>query len=247
MKEDLENKIMKEIKGGRAKLKSKYVFLAEKLGLGSGLVLTILLGVLLFSLILYYAKETDNLIYLSFGPNGFLAFMESFPYLFVVFFIIIILLAGFLIKKTDFSYKKSFGVWSVCLIVFIILMGTVLTFTNINKRFDDHMFAQPFFEQRNGIAGKVIQINNDILVLNTKKGIEYINIENINVPLKENDFIIMIGERRQDSFFAKDVKIIEDPQKMPLVRKKLGPPPNKECVDNCLKNNSMRNCMDLCK
>ena len=43
---NLEDKVMSEIKSGRVKLRSKYIFLAEKLGVGSVLVFTILLAVL---------------------------------------------------------------------------------------------------------------------------------------------------------------------------------------------------------
>jgi hypothetical protein len=40
--EKLENSIMGKIKSGQVKLKSKYVFLAEKLGLGTAFTLSVL-------------------------------------------------------------------------------------------------------------------------------------------------------------------------------------------------------------
>ena len=51
MEKDLENKIMSKIKSGKIKLRSRYVFAAQKLGLGGALVLTILLAILFFSLV----------------------------------------------------------------------------------------------------------------------------------------------------------------------------------------------------
>lgn len=227
MKEKLENKIMKDIKNGKVKLKSKYLFLAERLGLGSGIVLTILLAALVFNLILFYMQETDNLIYLTFGPNGFLPFLESFPYLLVVIFIIIIFLVGFLIKKTDFVYKKSFGEWSIYLILFIMAIGTFLTFTNINNEIQKNHeeFMRPFFEHRpsmkNGIAGIIIEKSNNGIVLNTREGIKNINIQNTS-NLNINDFIIIVGENKGDTFLVKEIKKVDNP--MLLIRDKLEPP-----------------------
>jgi preprotein translocase subunit SecG len=109
---DLEKNIMDKIKTGQVKLKSKYVFLAEKLGLGTAFTLSTVLSILLFNLTLFYMKETDNLQYLSFGKRGILAFLESFPYMLVVSFIILILLAGYLISKSEAGYKKPLDICS---------------------------------------------------------------------------------------------------------------------------------------
>ena len=100
---NLEDKVMESIKGGNVKLRSRYLFLAEKLGLGSALVLTILLAVLFFSLVLFYLQATDNLWYLSFGSRGIYAFLESFPYFLVVALVILILLSDWILKKSGVS------------------------------------------------------------------------------------------------------------------------------------------------
>jgi len=258
MKEDLENKIMKDIKNGRVKLRSKYIFLAEKLSLGSGLILAVLLAILFFNLILFYIKETDNLIYLTFGPNGFLAFLESFPYLLIVTFIAIIFFVGFLIKKTDFSYKKSFGQWSIWLISFIIIAGTFLTFTNINNEIHKHhrIFMHPFFENKpflkNGITGTIIQKTDNGLILNTDRGIKYINIENINIDpnFKERDFVIAIGDKQAQDFFANDIKRVA-PDKMIFMKRELEHFPedlDRDCMKNCFdQDNFFHDCMNKCK
>lgn len=258
MKESLENRIMGYIKGGRVKLKSKYAFLAEKLSLGSGLVLTILLATLFFSITLFYMKETDNLIYLTFGLNGFLAFLESFPYLLIISLVILIFLAGFLITKTDLSYKKSFGEWSLCLVVFIVIIGSSLVFTNINKELEEHhqMLIHPFFEKRlplgKGMAGTVMERREKEIILNTIEGPQYVNLKYIKhyLNFNKNDLIVIIGDKRNDGFYASDFKVIKDPNEMFLMKVRLKKDPgllDKKCISECLdKGNLIRNCFDDC-
>lgn len=258
MKEDLENKVMKEIKTGRVKLRSKYIFLAEKLGLGSGLILTVLLAILFFNLILFYLKETDSLIYLTFGTGGLLPFLESFPYLLVVLFIGIIFLAGFLIKKTDFSYKKSFGELAVYFICFVILAVAVLVVFNLDNNFKKHQgeFIHPFFESRfplkNGMAGTIVQKNENILILNTSEGLKSVNSKYVsNIDLKEGDFIVAIGKDEQGEFFAKDIRIINREGQMNFMREKLLPQPDildKNCMEECFDEHlSPPECVEKCR
>jgi hypothetical protein len=139
------------------------------------------------------------LIYLTFGPNGFLAFFESFPYILIISFIIVVFLAGFLVTKMDFSYKKSFGQWSVYLIAFVIIIGAGLTFATMDKKLKEHhqMFAYPFFENRlplgKGMAGFVMEKSGSGIVLNTKQGFKYISFEYIknNTKLDKNDSLLL--------------------------------------------------------
>ena len=50
--ENLKKKIMGEIESGRVTVRSRYLFMAEKLGLGSAMVLTVVLGSLFVALVL---------------------------------------------------------------------------------------------------------------------------------------------------------------------------------------------------
>ena len=101
--ESLEKKVMEKIKTGKVSLRSKYIFLAEKLGFSSVLIFSVLLSILFLSLVLFYFKSTDNLIYLSFGSRGLFAFLESFPIWLVIIFTALIFLAGWLLTKTEFE------------------------------------------------------------------------------------------------------------------------------------------------
>src|SRR3989338_8494632 len=117
----MEEKVMKEINQGSVKLRSRYLFLADKLSMGSVLALTVLLAILFCSLALLYLKSSDNLGYLSFGNRGVLAFLESFPYFLMAMIIVLMFFAGFLIKKSDISYKNPFGYYALGLVGVFLL------------------------------------------------------------------------------------------------------------------------------
>lgn len=223
----LENSIMGKIKSGKIGLKSKYLFLAEKLGLGTAFALSVLLSVLFFNLILFYLKETDNLKYLSFGKFGIFAFLESFPYLLVVVFVLLIGLSGYLITRSDISYKKPFGYLAVGLVVFIMLFGGILTFTNLAHGIEKQariggaagMFLRPLTDMRNsGVAGIVFESGNDYLILETPHGLRNIGIENVEeVPLIEKgQFVIAVGSQDGHNFNVQRIKII-DKKEVPAI------------------------------
>jgi len=241
MSKNLEQKIMSQIKTGKIKLRSKYIFLAEKLGLNSALVLTVILAVLFFSLVLFYIRATDNLEYLSFGKDGLLAFLESFPYLLVVSFILFLFLAGFIITKTNWSYKKPFKYFAVSLIVFVLIVGTVVAWTDISERIEEQAFGnhalgkffRPFInrgiESRNrGMTGKIYEIDSDYLILETPRGFEKISLLKLLCPDKSincqdqfeiGQFIIAIGKREDNIFIADKIQIASEERFPPMIRR----------------------------
>jgi hypothetical protein len=229
MNKELENNIMNKIKTGQVKLKSKYVFLAEKLGLGTAFTLSIVLSALLFNLILFYMKETDNLYYLSFGKNGVLAFLESFPYALVVAFILFIILAGYLITKSDVSYKKPFGYFTVSLIVFVMFLGGILTYTKIAEKIEkgNHPFntilMKGSLEMRDkGIAGIVFEKGEDYLIVETPHGLRNIDLTKIEeqkiLNIEKGNFVLAVGENRNYDFVAQEIQVL-DKEKMPIINR----------------------------
>jgi hypothetical protein len=268
MEDKLENSIMGKIKSGQVKLKSKYIFIAEKLGLGTAFALSVLLSVLFFNLILFYLKETDNLKYLSFGKFGVFAFLESFPYLLVVAFIVLIVLSGYLITKSDVSYKKPFGYLAVGLVVFIMIFGGILTYTNLGRTIEmqaqngiasARMLLRPMMDARNsGIAGVVFEQGEDYLVLQTPQGLRNVELGELeDVPeIEKGQFVIAVGKKEGFDFKADRIKIV-DREEMPAVDRvikfKFGPaeggdsfPINLFYFEN-KEGNCVKECFDLGK
>lgn len=235
----LEDKVMSDIKSGRVKLRSKYVFLAEKLGLNSGIVLTVILAILFFSLALFYMRATDNLEYLSFGKDGILAFLESFPYLLVISLILFLFIAGYLITKTEWSYKKPFKYFALGTLVLVLIAGSAAAYSGVTESIEEQafknralgMFFRPFIgrgiKQRDrGIAGKIYEINDDYLILETPRGFEKVSLLELHCQnddcqklFKIDQFIIAIGKREDNFFVAEKIRVADEEKFPPMIRR----------------------------
>lgn len=279
----LENKIMSEIKSGKVKLRSKYLFIAEKLGLESAFVLSAVLSILFFNLFLFYLKATDNLEYLSFGTSGIAAFLESFPYLLVISFIFFLFLAGYLMTKTDFSYKKPFKYFAISLIVIIMITGSVLAYTDVSEKIEQQAFSEnlsgtilkPFLNcgiglHKNGLSGKIFEVSDDYIIIEIPSGLQKVDVYNLRSEeksgLDKNEFIIAIGERKDNVFIASQIRIV-DQDSMPMIRRGINRSVHynqinpyskrnrfliqdedmKKCMNECLKlSEYRRKCFDSC-
>lgn len=232
---NIENRVMDKIKSGRIKLRSRYIFLAEKLSIGSVFILSALLAILFFNLALFYLRASDNLAYLSFGSRGFFAFLESFPYLLVAVFVLLIFVAGFLVKKSEWSYKKPFGYVAVGLIALVIIFGSVLALTNIAEQIERGAFGRhtagkffrPFFEhglmeKRRGEAGRVIEVSENYAVIQTPRGLQKIDLGGLEDKPDQlpavGSFIMAVGERKDDVFIAYGIRVVNE-KDLPMIRR----------------------------
>jgi len=232
---NLEDKVMESIKGGSVKLRSRYLFLAEKLGLGSALVLSILLAVLFFSMVLFYLQATDNLWYLSFGSRGVYAFLESFPYFLVVALIILILLSGWILKKSGVFYQRPFTYSAIGLLCLIFFVGTCLAFTNLSEKIENdtfnnqrpagffHMFLSRGLSQRDrGAAGKIVEVGDGFIDIQTpdcRKRIDLTKlVRPLNVDLEPGMFVIAVGGHTGEVFVALDMRVLGE-RDLPMIRR----------------------------
>ena len=265
----LENKIMSEIKSGKVRLRSKYLFLAEKLGLESAFVLSVALSILFFNLFLFYLKTTDNLEYLSFGASGIAAFLESFPYLLIISFISFLFLAGYLMMKTDFSYKKPFKYFAVSLIAIVMIIGGALAYTDMSEKIEEQAFSEnlsgailkPFLKRGielrgNGLAGKIFEVSDDYIIMEIPSGLQKVDVENLKSEgkseLDKNQFVIAIGERKGDIFIASQIRVVDE-NSMPMIRRGIRrndkhDPMNPHSKRNrfLIQDENMKKCMDEC-
>ncbi|GEM_PF-567651 len=243
----LEDKIMSEIKSGRVKLRSKYVFLAKKLGLNSGIILTVILSILFFSLVLFYMRTTDSLEYLSFGKAGILAFLESFPYLLVVSLILLLFATGYLITKTEWSYKKPFKYFALGILTLVLIVGSAAAYSGVTESIEEQafknrvpgMFLKPLIgrgiESRGrGIAGKIYEINDNYLILETPRGFEKVSLLELDCdnsdshrfseagcqdPFTIDQFIIAVGKKEDSVFVAEKIHVVGEKGFPPMIRR----------------------------
>lgn len=122
---------------------------------------------------------------------------------------------------------------AIVVIIFLILIGGgVLAYTDFSKGVEERSFShgpesifRPFFqrgleERDRGVAGKVYEINGEYLVIETPHGQQRLSLEKIkeNHDFKKGDFIISVGERIGDIFFAQRIKIL-DQEKLPMINR----------------------------
>lgn len=264
---NIEEKIMSQIKSGKIKLRSRYIFLAEKLGIGSAFIFSVLLSVLFLALLFFYLKSSDNLFYLSFGSCGLFAFLETFPYLLLVSLVVCIFIAGFILKKSGVMYQKPFGYLVISLVSFIFLVGLILTFTNLIQKLEERSYQrmgpkkffrpfihQEFIEKENGTVGRIIEVGENFINIQTPLGIQKLDLSKVdcaNISLKEGSFVMAVGEKDEEgNFLVEKIKVINE-SKMPMLRRGIHDrfgsferrekpgflDPQKRCLFDCVNNN----------
>ncbi|OGH87637.1 MAG: hypothetical protein A3J93_03910 [Candidatus Magasanikbacteria bacterium RIFOXYC2_FULL_42_28] len=249
-KNDVANKVMEKIKGGSVKLRSKYVFILEKLSANGALVLVVALAALFFCLVIFYLKTSDNLAYLSFGRRGFNPFMQSFPYLLCGAFVGLIGAGVYIFKKsaTGFQYPVKYVI--TALVVVVVAVGALLAYIDVGERFERRVFEKrdfggrmfrPFLrsgldERAGGIAGRVVQVREGGALIQTPRGEETVDLTKLENSLSENlsdgMFIVAVGDRRGKLFLARAARIITADE-MPMigrgVNRRFGPIPSPRC------------------
>lgn len=251
MKNNIEENIMNQIRGGKVKLRSKYLFLAEKVGSVGGFIFSLLFSIFLINLVLFYMKTTDNLEYLSFGRNGILAFLESFPSIFFLGGIIFTFAAGYFMAKNDISYKHPFVYMVFCLIAIVVLSSGVLASSGINDKFEEisqsnkkaSIVLKPFFnkninDRNRGIIGRVIEISSDSIKLRTINNEVMLALDRVKksaikdffkLDIQEGDFIVAIGRGIEGEFMVFDIKEAEN-NRISLIRQRIL---NNQINDKC--------------
>lgn len=223
---NLESKIMSEITSGKVKLRSRYLFLSEKFGLRSAVVLTVLLAVLAFALILFYLVSADSLTYLRFGNPGIWAFLESFPFLLIITLLLLIFLAGRLVALIGGGYKYSFGKLVLILLTGILLIGSVLAMTEVTEKVANQNFVRPLIhmrmgEHRRGVAGKIIAIGEKAIIIRTPRSNVKVNTQEVLTRRHERfeleTFIIAIGGWQGKEFVASQIKLV-NPEDLRFLR-----------------------------
>ncbi|HOX61086.1 MAG TPA: hypothetical protein PLV72_03715 [Candidatus Magasanikbacteria bacterium] len=241
----IEEKIMRDITTGKVKLRSRYIFWAQKFGWRGALFITALLTALFFNLILFYLHNTDNLWYLSFGNRGFFAFLESFPYLMTIVMITLTILTVIIMRQLGGLYKKPVWILSLTTLGIVLFSGTALAFTSMAQRIEKKTFSQghgakifrPFLDRgmkprRSGIAGKIESFTPNSIRVRTPHGEKVIDISTIEknkLPhFVQNNFVIAVGKPEKDVFIARDIRILNSDD-MPMIQhgieNRFGPSP----------------------
>ncbi len=222
-KNNIVEEVNKQIKTGKVKMRSRYAVIAEKLGLGSALALSIILAVVAVDLLFYWLDVSNNLSVLSFGSIGILAFLETFPYIPLGIGILLIVLAGYILKKFDVSYKAPIIVGVSLLILIPFLGGIAINYSGVNEAIENKVengklppMKQYFglnapMAREHQVMGEVTNIKDDKLTIEVEKEaeIDVVIAENTSLPdgdsFSVGDWVRAIGKKQEDSFIAQAI------------------------------------------
>lgn len=224
---DVSQKVLEKIKKQKIKITDRWVFWAKKLGLNSGLILTSVVLIIIINLILYYLQQNGLVIYLSFGLPALSLVLKNLPFGFIVLAIMLLLIINYLLKKTEFIYKKYFRTLILIVFLVIIIGGIFMFYSGINQTLarkvaesDKKIFILSeiykgqipcLLPDRNGIVGKVIEKNINNLTIQTldhQKEIIMTGKDNLFDNIYLGQVIGAIGTGGENIFVADKIRAV---------------------------------------
>lgn len=134
MKQDksIKSAVMEKIKNNEVKMTSRWVFIAQKIGLRSGIVLTILVLVFFVNAFFYYIKSNGLLLPLHYGDAVWQKLVHSLPFDLILIIIFLAIILNFFVKKFNFYLRRPIIITGLISISLIILLAALLFLSNFN-------------------------------------------------------------------------------------------------------------------
>jgi len=129
---NIKERVMKSIKEKKVTMRSRLVFVLEKIGLESALVGTIILGALIISILFYFLKKNGVLKFITLGIPGIKVVLLTLPYDYIALAIACIILAIYFANQIELfcgnctqtnRFVVYFLIVSVILGVFFGILG----------------------------------------------------------------------------------------------------------------------------
>ena len=221
-------KVLDKIEKGELKKHSKLYFVFKSFVYGLGLVLVITFSVVIGSFIIFFLRASGLLFLPKFGFSGLKIFLFSFPWFLALVVLTLILLIGWLVKKSPVVYRKPL-LYSILAIFILILFSSFLFertrfHTALFKRAQDYKLPVIGSAYRgcclkqikNTYIGEVTELAENGFYFKTRKGQDFnvIFSKNTRFPfgkdIKVGDLLIVMGERQNSKILASGVRKIED-------------------------------------
>jgi hypothetical protein len=219
MKKTIKNNILKKIQSGEVKMRSRMEILAEKLGIGTGLLFLFLGLIIISGLVSYWFNLNSDLIFGGYGRYGLRIFTQTFPYAFVFTFIALFILLSLILRRFDLSYKKPFIAILSVIIGLVLVLGWFSLNNPIGRGFYQNegrfMGMGRMMNNANSINGQVLKVNGNEIVIITADG-EKIAIKTssgthypFGIP-KEGDTVRSVGAWNGNYFEAIGVRVFDE-------------------------------------
>jgi hypothetical protein len=218
MKKTLAHLITNKIKKGEVAMKSQFAIWMEQFGLNGGVVAVVLFLTLTIGFVLYWINSNTDLLFGGYGKYGLFSFFQSFPYLFILIFVVGFIALITLFRRYDFSYKKPF--FAILLVVVIGIF--VLAWISSKQRIGQQLYNQEgrylrmgMMNTNNAVSGTVVRMGKSTLVIENqnKKGIVAVYSADTHFPFgqpKVGDLVRVVGAWNGSVFSALGIRVFDD-------------------------------------
>lgn len=223
-----KNKILEKIKKQGLKMRPKSYFIFRTILFVLGIVLAFLFTIFIISFIVFTLRASGIWYFPAFGFRGLGLFFGSFPWLLIIFAIILVILLEIFAKKFSLVYRKPLVYSILGIIVIVFLIGIIISQTSLHRGL--FMSAQqgklpvfgPLYRSHfimpphNAFIGTVSDISDNGFQIKIEDGeaLRVIISSETHFPfsndVKEDDLVIVMGERENSTIKAFGVRKIED-------------------------------------
>lgn len=218
MEKTIAESISDKIKREEIAMKSQFSVWAERFGLNGGMVIVLALLCTIAGFVFYWINSNNDLLFGGYGQYGLSSFVQSFPYIFVIGFIILFIFLIFIIRTFDFSYKRPFFVIISFIVFGVLIVGWISVKQPVSQRLyqqEGRLFRMGMMNNSNAITGTVVGINqNSILIQNEDDETIVIRINsNTHFPFGQpqiKDQIRSVGSWDGDIFTAIGVRVFDE-------------------------------------
>lgn len=228
---DISKKIMEKIKSNGIKMKSRWIFYMQALGLRSGFVLMLLILAFLMNILLYILKQNGALEFLDFGISGLNIVLANIPYDLIFLIFCFLIIANVIIKRFEIDHKIYFYGFSIFAVLVSVLCGVAIFATGINDAIREKIsqnkktvpIVNNFYGAKrlemnddNSLIGQIVQFKviQEPFIIITKNG-EIVTVvfdqktaAPVFSPITVGQMIKAIGQRQQNNFTAQQIKLI---------------------------------------
>jgi hypothetical protein len=223
-KKDLSSKVMKRIEKEEVKMRPKIYFVLGSILLAVGLVGLVLASMFLVHLTAFHLRVHEPIGFLRFGGLGVRPFMSLFPWIPLVLSIGSVIGGVELLRRYDISYRKSFVVLVVVLILMVLVGGIALDRVRIGEKFAADKRLRPIYTRgfvgEDWVVGEVAEVNDGGLLIETPEGreVEVEWDEKTRFPsdqeFEKGEFVKAVGEWEGKVFAAQGIIRADVQQRM---------------------------------
>ncbi len=134
---NISNQVLKQIKENKIKPKPRWYFLTKSYFIWSIFGISIILGSLAFSMVLFIIKQLDWDIYHYIGDSFLKTVFISLPYLWLIFLILFIGIAYYNFIHTKRGYRFKFISIILISLIISVTLGTILYSNGLSENLEN--------------------------------------------------------------------------------------------------------------